>query len=156
MSESQSEENPKPQFSLQRIYVKDVSFESPTSPNSFRGSMKPSVNLDLNTRKNMIEDSLWEIILSLTLTAKDDSENTLYLAEVQQAGIFVINGLEEDALNHTLGSFCPNILFPYARECIDALIVRGSFPPLMLAPVNFDALYEQAKLAQERQDASVQ
>jgi len=118
--------------------------------------MKPSVNLDLNTRKNMIEDSLWEVILSLTLTAKDDSENTLYLAEVQQAGIFVINGLEEDALNHTLGSFCPNILFPYARECIDALIVRGSFPPLMLAPVNFDALYEQAKLAQERQEASVQ
>ena len=156
MSESQSEENPKPQFSLQRIYVKDVSFESPASPNSFRGTMKPSVNLDLNKRKNMIEDSLWEVILSLTLTAKDDSENTLYLAEVQQAGIFVINGLEEDALNHTLGSFCPNILFPYARECIDALIVRGSFPPLMLAPVNFDALYEQAKLAQERQEASVQ
>ncbi len=156
MSELPPEEGAKPQFALQRIYVKDVSFESPGSPNSFRGSLKPSVNLDLNTRKNMIEESLWEVVLSLTLTAKDENENTMYLAEVQQAGIFVINGLEEDALNHTLGSFCPNILFPYARESIDALIVRGSFPPLMLAPVNFDALYEQAKLAQERQGANVQ
>jgi len=156
MSELPPEESVKPQFALQRIYVKDVSFESPGSPNTFRGALKPSVNLDLNTRKNMIEDSLWEVILSLTLTAKDENENTMYLAEVQQAGIFVINGLEEDALNHTLGSFCPNILFPYARECIDALIVKGSFPPLMLAPVNFDALYEQAKLAQERKEASVQ
>ena len=92
----------------------------------------------------------------MTLTAKDDNDKTLYLAEVQQAGIFVIDGLDEAGKDHMLASFCPSILFPYARENIDSLIVKGSFPPLMLAPVNFDALYEQAKLAKERQDASVQ
>ena len=107
------------------------------------------MNLDLNARHVAIEAGLWEVILSLTLTAKDESDKTLYLAEVQQAGIFVIDGLDEAAKDHMLASFCPNILFPYARENIDSLIIKGSFPPLMLAPVNFDALYEQAKLARE-------
>ena len=153
---SESNQGQEPKFAIQRVYLKDVSFESPSSPESFRQSPKPSVNLDLNARHVLVESGIYEVILSLTLTAKDDNDKTLYLAEDQLAGIFVIDGLDEAGKDHMLASFCPSILFPYARENIDSLIVKGSFPPLMLAPVNFDALYEQAKLAKERQDASVQ
>lgn len=153
---SETTEAQQPKFAIQRIYLKDVSFESPSSPESFRQSPKPSVNLDLNARHVAVEPGVWEVILSLTLTATDDNQKTLYLAEVQQAGIFVIDGLDEPGKDHMLAAFCPSILFPYARENIDSLIVKGSFPPLMLAPVNFDALYEQAKLARERENASVQ
>jgi preprotein translocase subunit SecB len=153
---SETTEAQQPKFAIQRIYLKDVSFESPGSPESFRQSPKPSVNLDLNARHVAVEPGVWEVILSLTLTATDDNQKTLYLAEVQQAGIFVIDGLDESGKDHMLAAFCPSILFPYARENIDSLIVKGSFPPLMLAPVNFDALYEQAKLARERENASVQ
>ena len=156
MSESTAAADQQPKFAIQRIYLKDVSFESPSSPGSFRYAPKPSVNIDLNARHVAIEAGLWEVIISLTLTAKDESDTTLYLAEVQQAGIFVIDGLDEAAKDNMLASFCPNILLPYARENIDSLIIKGSFPPLMLAPVNFDALYEQAKLAREREAASVQ
>jgi preprotein translocase subunit SecB len=155
MSESESEAQG-PKFAIQRIYLKDVSFESPGAPESFRSAPKPSVNLDLNARHVMIEEKLWEVILSLTLTAKDESDKTLYLAEVQQAGIFLVDGMTDEGLDQMLASFCPSILFPYARESVDTLIVKGSFPPLMLAPVNFDALYEQAKLAKERDAATVQ
>ena len=155
MSETESEAQG-PKFAIQRIYLKDVSFESPGAPESFRSAPKPSVNLDLNARHVMIEDKLWEVILSLTLTAKDEADKTLYLAEVQQAVIFLVDGMPEEGLDQMLASFCPSILFPYARESVDALIVKGSFPPLMLAPVNFDALYEQAKLAKERDAATVQ
>lgn len=153
---SETTEAQQPKFAIQRIYLKDVSFESPSSPESFRQSPKPSVNLDLNARHVAVEPGVWEVILSLTLTATDDNQKALYLAEVQQAGIFVIDGLDESGKDHMLAAFCPSILFPYARENIDSLIVKGSFPPLMLAPVNFDALYEQAKLARERENASVQ
>ena len=95
MSESTAAADQQPKFAIQRIYLKDVSFESPSSPGSFRSAPKPSVNLDLNARHVAIEAGLWEVILSLTLTAKDESDKTLYLAEVQQAGIFVIDGLDE-------------------------------------------------------------
>ena len=145
-----------PKFAIQRVYVKDISFESPGAPETFRVQGKPSVNLDLNTKNQSLGEGLWEVNLTLTLTAKSEDEKTLYLAEVQQAGIFEISGLQPEMIEQTLASLCPSILFPYARENIDGLIVKGTFPPLMLAPVNFDALYEQAKLAKERQEASVQ
>ena len=153
MSEGDSQQ---PKFAIQRVYVKDISFESPGAPDTFRIQGKPSVNLDLNTKNQSLEDGLWEVVLTLTITAKAEDERTLYLAEVQQAGVFEIAGLEGEMAEQTLASLCPSILFPYARENIDSLITKGTFPPLMLAPVNFDALYEQAKLTRERQDASVQ
>ncbi len=133
------------QFSLQRIYLKDLSFESPKAPGTFRTQWKPKVNLELNSRYAEIEESHFEVVLSLTATTRDESEEVIYLVEIQQAGIFMIKGLEGDALEQTLGSFCPNVLFPYAREAIDSIVTRGSFPPLMLAPVNFDAIFEQAR-----------
>ena len=131
-----------PQFSLQRIYVRDLSFEAPKSPEIFRQEWTPSVELDLNTRQKPLEGDFHEVVLTLSVTVKTAGE-VAFIAEVQQAGIFLISGLDAAAMSHTLGAFCPNILFPYAREALDNLVTRGSFPALMLAPVNFDALYAQ-------------
>ncbi|MFJ4144525.1 protein-export chaperone SecB [Pseudomonas sp. NPDC089734] len=136
-----NEENA-PQFSLQRIYVRDLSFEAPKSPAIFRQEWTPSVSLDLNTRQKSLEGDFYEVVLTLSVTVNNGDE-VAFIVEVQQAGIFLIKGLDDASLSHTLGAFCPNILFPYAREAIDNLVVRGSFPALMLSPVNFDALYAQ-------------
>ncbi len=147
---------PATQFALQRIYLKDASFESPGSPESFRAEWKPKINLELNTRHGRLEEKLWEVILNLTVTAKNEQDEVIYLVEVQQSGIFFIDGLDEETLAHTLGSFCPSVLFPYGREAIDALVVKGSFPALMLSPVNFDAIFEQSRLARESQSENPQ
>ena len=133
-------------FALQRIYIKDLSFESPKAPESFRTQWKPKVNLELNSKHTRLEENLYEMVLTLTVTATDEnSDEVVYLCEVQQGGIFAIAGMEEAGLAHTLGAFCPGVLFPYARETIDSLVIKGSFPPLMLAPVNFDAIYEHSQ-----------
>ena len=137
-----SNEEEAPQFSLQRIYVRDLSFEAPKSPAIFRQEWTPSVSLDLNTRQKQLENDFYEVVLTLSVEVKNGDE-IAFIAEVQQAGIFLIKGLDAASMSHTLGAFCPNILFPYARETIDSLVVRGSFPALMQAPVNFDALYAQ-------------
>lgn len=141
-----------PQFSLQRIYVKDLSFEAPKSPEIFRQEWAPSVALDLNTKQKPLEGDFHEVVLTLSVTVKTGDE-IAFIAEVQQAGIFLIKGLDSASMSHTLGAFCPNILFPYARETLDSLVIRGSFPALMLSPVNFDALYAQEL---QRQQASAQ
>ncbi|MFC2972028.1 protein-export chaperone SecB [Azotobacter bryophylli] len=146
-----------PQFSLQRIYVRDLSFEAPKSPEIFRQNWNPSVQLDLNTRQKVLENDFYEVVLTLSVTVKT-GEEVAFIAEVQQAGIFLINGLDAGSMGHTLGAFCPSILFPYARETLDSLVVRGSFPALMLSPVNFDVLYAQelARLQAEGASATVQ
>ena len=131
-------------FALQRIYTKDVSFESPGTPNVFRKQWQPAINVDLNTRSEAIDDEgNFEVVLTITLTAKIEEE-TAYLVEVQQAGIFLVTGLEGEAARLVMGTAAPTILFPYARENIDSLCTKGGFPPVMLAPVNFEALYQQA------------
>ncbi|MFT7246298.1 MAG: preprotein translocase subunit SecB [Candidatus Azotimanducaceae bacterium] len=137
------------QFALQRIFVKDASFESPRAPEIFRSQWKPKVNMELNSSHNKIEDDLYEVVIQVTITARSDNDEVVYLTEVQQAGIFLIKGLEAEAMLQTLGAFCPSVLFPYAREAIDNLVIKGSFPPLMLAPVNFDAIYEQTRRQQQ-------
>ena len=140
------------QFTMQRIYAKDVSFESPASPDIFRQNWQPNVNVDLNTRSSKADETgNHEVILTITVTAKMEDKSA-FLVEVQQAGIFFAAGIEEDSLKQILATVAPNILFPYAREAIDALVVKGGFPPLMLAPVNFDALYQQAMAQQAAQD----
>ena len=145
-------ENPEgAQFALQRIYVKDASFESPRSPGCFVDQWKPKVNLDLNTRHNQLDGDVFEVVLHVTITTRNEADEVMYLAEVQQAGIFLIKGLEVEALSQTLGSFCPGVLFPYVREAIDSMVLKASFPPLMLAPVNFDAIYEQSRRQREEQ-----
>ena len=151
-----AEEQGKAQFALQRIYLKDSSFESPKSPHGFREQWKPKVNLELNSRHDLIENSLYQVVLRMTVTVSTEDDELMYLVEVQQAGVFLVDGLEENARLHTLGSFCPNVLFPYAREVIDSLVVKGSFPPLMLSPVNFDAIYQQSLVEQARKEDKIQ
>ncbi|MEE2001934.1 protein-export chaperone SecB [Alkalimonas sp. MEB108] len=136
------------QFAIQRIFVKDISFEAPNAPAIFRKEWKPEVKLDLDTRSEKLEDDVYQVILSLTVTTTV-GEETAFLCEVQQAGIFSIAQLPENQLAHMLASFCPNILFPYAREAVSNLVNRGTFPQLNLAPVNFDALF--AQYVQQRQ-----
>ena len=136
-----------PQFSLQRIYVKDLSFEAPKSPEIFRQEWTPSVGLDLNTRQKTLDGDFHEVVLTLSVTVKT-GEETAFIAEVQQAGIFLIKGLDAASMSHTLGAFCPNILFPYARETVSSLVGRAGFPPVLLAPINFEALYMQQRAAQ--------
>jgi len=144
-----------PNFAMQRIYVKDISFESPRSPEIFRGNWKPRINLDLNTRSRILEADLYEVVLTLSIEASAEGEQTGFIVELQQAGVFHISGLDETQLQHTLASYCPNLLFPYARETVDSLVLKGSFPPLMLAPVNFDALYAEAMERQQKGDGEV-
>jgi preprotein translocase subunit SecB len=132
------------QFSVQRIYTKDLSFESPMTPQVFKNQWQPKIGVDLNTQSNAIdEDGNYEVVLSITVTAKVEEE-TAFLIEVQQAGIFFIKGIEGEELRRVLATAAPNILFPYARESIDTVCVKGAFPPVMLAPVSFEALYQQA------------
>ena len=148
-----ADEQVQQQFAMQRIYTKDISFESPATPDVFKKQWQPAVNVDLNTKSDKIDDNgNFEVVLSVTITAKVDEE-TAFLVEVQQAGIFMIAGIEGEDLRRVLGTAAPNILFPYARESIDSLCVKGGFPPVMLAPVNFEALYQQA-LAQSAAQAS--
>jgi len=141
-----------PTFAIQRIYLKDISFESPASPDVFKTEWKPQVNMDLNTQNKQIADNLWEVVLTLSITAKVD-EKPAFMVEIQQGGIFLIKGLNPQQQAHTLGAFCPNLLFPYARETIDNMVVKGSFPALMLQPVNFDAIFAEANKRQQEQAA---
>lgn len=130
------------QFMIQRIYVKDLSFETSNTPAVFQQKWEPELSLDLNTEHNKIDEHVYDVALTVTATVKNQGE-TAFLCEVKQAGIFTIQGAAQEQLDHLLGSFCPNILFPYAREAITAEVIRGSFPQLVLAPINFDALYMQ-------------
>ncbi|WP_075180309.1 protein-export chaperone SecB [Neptunomonas phycophila] len=144
MSENeQAAQQPKgPQFAVQRLYLKDSSLETPNSPQVFTKQWKPEVNLEMNTATNQLSEEHFEVVLTLTVTAKNDGD-TAFLVEVHQGGIFLVGGMSDQDKAHALGAFCPNVLFPYAREAVDNLVTKASFPPLMLAPVNFDALYAQ-------------
>ncbi len=136
-------ENTEPHFTIEKIYLKDVSFESPMAPAVFTSDWQPEINMELNTEGKPIDENIYEVDLALTVTAKNGG-NTAFLVEVKQSGIFSISGFDQENLNGMLGSFCPNILFPYAREAISDLVVKGGFPQLLLQPVNFDALYAQS------------
>lgn len=131
-----------PEFHIQRIYTKDVSFEAPNTPHIFQKEWQPDVKLDMDTKTNVLAESVYEVVLTLTVTCTL-GEETAFLCEVKQAGIFTVGNLPEPQLAHCLAAFCPNILFPYAREVVANMVSKGSFPQLNLAPVNFDALFAQ-------------
>ncbi len=131
------------QFSIQKVYVKDVSFESPNAPTVFAdGEWTPEVNLQINTTHNSVGNNVHEVSLKITVTAKQNKK-TAFLVEITQSGIFNITGFPPEQLAGMLGAFCPETLFPFAREVISDLVVKGGFPQLLLAPVNFNALYAQ-------------
>jgi len=141
MAEEQNQ--PEQQFAIERIYVKDISFEAPNSPTIFTQDWDPDTNLNLNTEVNSLGEDHYEVELKVTVTVKDKEAKTAFLVEVVQAGAFMIKGYPEDQLDHLLASFCPSQLFPYAREVIANLVSKGSFPEMHLSPINFDALYAQ-------------
>ncbi len=148
MSESSTS---KQHFSIQKLYVKDASFESPASPKAF-GFKKwdPKIDLNLTNKQQHIDADIYEAVLTITATVTHE-ETTAFLVEVHQAGLFQINGFDEKQRNYLMGSQCMNILFPYAREVISDMSVRGGFPPLIMSPVNFDALYQQHLQQQQQQ-----
>lgn len=147
-----SEQNmPEVNFQIQRIYTKDISFEAPNSPLIFQQEWKPEVKLDIDSSSNKLADDIYEVVLRATVTATQ-GEETAFLCEVQQAGIFIVQGFSEAELAHCFGAYCPNILFPYIRECVGSLVNRGTFPQLNLAPVNFDALYMNHLQQQQAQE----
>ena len=148
MSDEQAPQN---HFSIQKIYVKDVSFESPATPKVFSfQKWDPKIDLNLNNKNTSVGAEMYEAVLSITATVTHEDQ-TAFLVEVQQAGLFAIKGFNDQDRAYLLGSQCMNILLPYARETISDLTTRGGFPPLILSPVNFDALYQQHLKAKEDQ-----
>lgn len=139
---TKAQTEPQHEFGIQRIYVKDISYEAPGTPEIFQTEWTPQVDFNLNTESKKITDDIYEVVLKVTVTVKL-KDKTAFLVEVKQAGIFIIKGFTKEQLDPMLGSFCPNVLFPYAREFISSTISRGNFPPLYLAPINFDVLYQE-------------
>lgn len=139
------------EFRIQRIYLKDVSFESPGAPEVFTTEWQPKMGVQLNNAaRRMGEGNDFEVEITVTVTAEQD-EKTVYLAEVKQAGIFTVSGISDEEREHLLGAYCPNVLFPYARETISSLVQKGSFPAFQLQPINFEALFQQAKARRDQE-----
>jgi len=146
MADEQKAEDAK-RISISKIYLKDFSFESPKAPDVFRSSeWQPQTDLNLRSSHTAIEgeEALHEVVLTITVDAKD-GDTTLFLVEVQQAGLFLIDGYEEEEFSAIVGSFCPNILFPYAREAVATVVQKGGFPEFVLQPINFESLYMQSR-----------
>jgi preprotein translocase subunit SecB len=138
-------------ISLQKIYLKDFSFESPQTPQVFtEGKWDPKTNLNLRSTHSSSNTNFHEVILTLTVETKHE-DKTLFLIELQQAGLFFVEGYDQEEFSAVVGSFCPNVLFPYAREAISSIVSRGGFPELLLQPINFDALYAQSRAQAQAQ-----
>lgn len=131
-----------PTFEVQRIYLKDLSFESPGSPAVFTKEFKPEANVELHTGHRKLAEDVYEVEVNITLTVKS-GEDVAYLAEVKEAGIFTLKGYEQEQLGPLLGAYCPNMLYPFIREVVSDVVVKGGFPQQLLSPINFDALYAQ-------------
>lgn len=141
------------QFTVEKIYLKDVSFEAPNAPQVFNEQGQPALNMNLNQKVARLQDGLFEVVLGVTLTCTLN-EKTVYLAEVQQAGIFGLARFDDRTLDMMLGTYCPNVLFPYVRQSISELIVNGGFPPFYMQPINFEALYAEGLRRRAEQQAS--
>jgi preprotein translocase subunit SecB len=142
------------QFNVQKIYLKNVSFEAPNAPAIFQEEGAPQLQLNLNQKVARFAEDAFEVILTITLTCTIN-EKTAYLAEVEQAGVFGLEGFDEQSLDMMLGSYCPNVLFPYARQAIGDMVQHGGFPPFLLQPINFEAIYadQLRRRAEESQNA---
>ena len=140
MTEQNNTQQSETQFGIQRIYTKDVSFETNNVPEVFTKQWQPELNLELNSSSQVLSENVYEVALRVTVTVKQQNE-VVYICEVTQAGIFSLVGFDEGQIQHCVGAYCPNILFPYAREVISSLVNKGSFPQVNLEPVNFEALF---------------
>ena len=152
--QASSTEQPKEQFVIQKIYVKDVSFETPNSPKIFTETWEPQTQLELSTEAHTLDDNNFEVVLKVSATLKIQ-DKTAFLIEVQQAGIVGLSGFDAQKQDYMLNGYTPGMLFPYAREVVADMVMRGGFQPLILAPVNFDAYYAQ-RVQQLQQQAQQQ
>lgn len=150
-----------PAFDIIRIYTKNVSLESPNTPEAFKANVAPEIQIQLGNDHRMIEEGIFEVLLRVTVTAKfkvgeegSEEERVMFLAEVEQAGLFHIEGFEDAQADHLRGAFCPNILYPYIRPILDGLISGAGFPPVILSPINFEAVYadRMAQLAAQNEE----
>jgi len=150
--------NPQQHVAVQKVYIKDISFETPNSPDVFvnPSQSQPKINFQLNVEGGTaVAENIYEIVLNVTVTVQTD-EKTAFLVEVQQAGLFSIVGFEAEKMPYLINSYCPNILFPFLRETVSDLVIRGGFPPLLLEPINFDAMFAQQVQQMQQQQATAQ
>lgn len=150
MSENAPQER---NFAIQKVYVRNVSFESPNTPELFLTEFQPQLNVDLNVESTALEEGAFHVVIRVTATTKV-GEKTAFLCEVEQAGIFSISGFDDQEMHYILSAQCPNALFPYAREVVSDLVMKGGFPQLLLEPVNFDVMY--ANQMKQQQEAAQQ
>ena len=141
------------QIVLQKLYAKDVSFEAPGAPQIFQEEGQTNLQLNMSQKVGTLAENVYEVVLTITLTCTL-GEKTAYLAEVQQAGVFTISGFDARNLDAVLGTYCPNTLFPYARQMVSDLIQAGGFPPYFLQPINFDQLYAETLRRRADQQAA--
>jgi len=156
MAEENQDQQAAQQFVVQKIFLKDVSFESPNAPAVFSddsGAWQPEINVQINSANQNVGQDLYEVVLTITVTAKQNKK-TAFLAEVKQAGLFTMSGFTDESKGGMLGAYCPETLFPFAREAVSNLVTNGGFPQLLLTPVNFNALYTQH--LQQQQAASAE
>ncbi|ORU92233.1 MAG: protein-export chaperone SecB [Cycloclasticus sp. symbiont of Bathymodiolus heckerae] len=142
MASTEPTSTPEKQFSIQKLFIKDLSFESPNAPIIFTEKWAPTVDINLNSNAKKAPQDLFEVSITVTVTVKNN-EKTAYLVEATQIGIFSAKGFPDAEMGPLLGSFCPSVLFPYLREVVSEIVTKGGFPPMLLNPVNFDALYAQ-------------
>ena len=152
---SEAQQNNQPVFSIEKVYEKDLSLEIPNAPQVFLEREAPQVDIQLHHNSSNVESDVYQTLLTVTVTAKVE-DRTLFLVEATQAGIFVVRNIPAQDLDPVLGIACPNILFPYVREVISDLVVRAGFPPVVLAPVNFEAIYAQQRSQQQPAEPAVQ
>ncbi|MFZ3194146.1 MAG: protein-export chaperone SecB [Moraxellaceae bacterium] len=147
-----TDQQPQAQLALERIYAKDLSFEVP-SPRVFMGEWQPELDINLSSNAEQLDPTHFQVVLSVTVNAKNQGA-VAFIAEVHQAGVFLIENVTQEQLPHLLGAYCPNILFPFAREAISDIVTKGSFPQLLLAPINFDAAFTESQQRLQQQQAA--
>ncbi len=148
LQQDQQQADQQPVFGIEKIYVKDISLEIPNAPQIFLQRESPQISVDLHNSAALLSEGVYEAVVTITVTAKIE-DKTAFLVEVAQAGIFQVRNMPQDSIDGIMGVTCPNILFPYAREVVSDMVIRAGFPPVLLNPVNFEALYMQQKQQQE-------
>jgi len=155
MSEAAASEEQQPLFNIEKLYVKDLSLESPNSPSIFLERENPKIDLQLNTQSHFMEEGLYEVTVTVTVTAKlPEKDKVMFLIEAKQAGIFQVRNLPPEELESVLAIICPNILYPYLREVVSNMAIHAGFTPVLLNPINFEALYQQQKQQQAQAQAA--
>lgn len=148
-----SEEQAQASFGIEKIYVKDLSLEVPNAPQIFLEQGAPAINVEFHTKAEMLGEGVYETVLTVTVTSKlAEGDKTVFLVEAAQAGIFRIANVPQEDLEPLLGIACPNILYPYVREAVSDMVTRAGFPPVVLQPMNFEAIYQQQKQMQASQN----